>query len=96
VDFGYSIELVGEKKKISWAPKSVYAAAGRTYFVMPEMKEPNDRPSVFIITPRGRIMTSYEIVKDGLYAVDRLFDEAVLKLRGDEIYVRKMKDGGGL
>jgi type IV secretion system protein VirB9 len=94
VDFGYSIDPVGEKKKISWAPKSVYAAAGRTYFVMPEMKEPNDRPYVFIITPRGRIMTPYKIVKDGLYAVDRIFDEAVLKFRGDEIYVRKMKGGG--
>jgi type IV secretion system protein VirB9 len=94
VDFGYSVEPVGEKKKISWAPKSVYSAAGRTYFVMPEMKEPNDRPSVFIITPQGRIMTPYKIVKDGLYVVDRLFDEAVLKFRGDEIYVRRMKGGG--
>jgi type IV secretion system protein VirB9 len=90
LDFGYSIEPAGEKKKLPWTPRSVYAAAGRTYFVMPEMKEQEGRPSIFIITPRGRIITPYKIVKDGLYAVDRLFDEAVLTFGGDEIYVRKM------
>ena len=95
VDFGYSIKPAGGKKKIPWAPKSVYSAAGRTYFVMPEMKEPNDRPSIFIITPNGRIMTSYKIVKDGLFAVDRLFDEAVLNLGGDEIYIRKIMEPRG-
>lgn len=94
VDFGYSVKPADEKKKMPWAPRSVYSAAGRTYFVMPEMKEPNAVLSVFVITPGGRIMTPYEIVKDGLYAVDRLFDEAVLKYRDDEIYVRKIKNGG--
>jgi type IV secretion system protein VirB9 len=93
VNFRYAIKPLGSKKKIPWAPTSVYDAEERTYFVMPDTKETRDGLlSLFIVTNGKKIPAPYKIVKDGLYSVDRLFDEAVIKFAGDEVSVERIKE----
>jgi type IV secretion system protein VirB9 len=95
LNFGYSIKPVsGGKKKISWTPKSVYDSDGRTYFVMPDKAEKDTgKLSLFVVRGDERLLTPVKTVKNDLLMIDAVFDEALLKLGGDEVSIVRLRQG---
>lgn len=77
LNFGYTIK--GEKK-LSYYPLRIFDDGSKTYIQMKPELASREAPALSVIGEDGKgIMTNYR-VKDGTYIVDRMFDEAVLKL----------------
>jgi type IV secretion system protein VirB9 len=95
LNFSYSIKpLGGGHKKITWTPKSVYDSDGRTFFVMPgDAKKAMGQPSLFVIRNGERIPTPLKASKNGLLMTETVFDEASLKLGGDEVSIIRLRQG---
>ena len=66
----------------------MYDADGRTYIVLPPNSK--ERPSLYIVNNNERRIIMTTALKEDLYVVDRLFDEAVLKTGGAEVSIRRI------
>jgi type IV secretion system protein VirB9 len=92
LDFGYSIMETSAdgEKKAAWKPTSVYEAGGKTYFVMPQIKEgPPARPSLKVMRNGVWVNVPYKILENGLFIMEGTFDEAMMKLGGREITITR-------
>jgi hypothetical protein len=95
LNFGYSVKPAADgKKKIPWTPKAVYDADGRTYFVMPDnAKKVMGQLSLFVMRGDKRQLTPVKAVKNDILMTETVFDEAFLKLGGDEVSIVRRRRG---
>jgi type IV secretion system protein VirB9 len=97
VNFRYSIKPVNASDKIAWAPTSVYDAGGATYIVLPKEKKKGKKTlpdpgshSLLVTRKNKRLPATYKVVRNDLYMVDTLFDEAFLTFGGKEVVIRRL------
>ena len=92
LNFRYTIKPIG-KKKLSWSPRSVYDADGKTYIVMPRRSgsRATSLPLLYIVDKDERILAIIRALKNDLYVTDRVFDEAIMKLNNDEVSIRRVR-----
>ena len=95
LNFRYDIKHLGKKRPL-WTPKSVYDIDGRTYIVLPHNSAGQGKgkltssPSLYIVDNNTRSLTKMTALKENLYVVDRLFDEAIIKADDTEITIRRI------
>jgi type IV secretion system protein VirB9 len=91
----YTIKVTRGPSTLSWRPKSVYDANGKTYIVMPGSMKLTEAP-VFFIKQGGREkLTNYRVLKN-VYVVDRLFDLGILTVGKDRIAIYRNSPVGGI
>jgi type IV secretion system protein VirB9 len=94
LNFRYEIKHIGKKKPL-WIPKSVYDADGRTFIVLPRGAVGQGEgkitlsPSLFIVDKGARFIAKISPVKEDVFVVDRLFDEAIIAANGIEVSIRR-------
>ena len=80
LNFNYRIE--GDDPP--WKPERVATDGTRTFIYMPPALRSSEAPAIFVVRARGGLFSEDDLVAvnyrltDGVYVVDRLFDEAVL------------------
>jgi P-type conjugative transfer protein TrbG len=91
LDFRYSIKVTSPGGgHAPWKPTSVYGADGRTFFVMPQGKDgARPVPSLRVANGGEWINVPYKIQENGIYVADRVFDEAVMRLGGQEVTITR-------
>ena len=89
LNFRYVIKHLG-KTRPPWTPRSVYDADGKTYIVMPR-RQTKGEPSLFIVSNGERVLANITVVKEGLHMVERVFDEAVMKMGNDEVSIKRVR-----
>ncbi|MDZ4059766.1 MAG: P-type conjugative transfer protein TrbG [Brevundimonas sp.] len=78
LDGRYRIEPQGRRPR--WTPTSVFNDGRRTFITFDAELQVDEAPALFVIAPDGEAqMVNYRQV-GGLYVVDRLFDQAELRL----------------
>ena len=83
MNYGYQVK---NDKDFSWAPTIVFDDGAKTFIKMPENVSQGNMPVLFIKEKGNRkklALVNYR-VKDGFYIVDRLFDEAELRVSEKE------------
>jgi P-type conjugative transfer protein TrbG len=76
-------------KKIEWFPVAVYDANGFTYIVMPRGLASLGAHSLDIERGGRMVRVAYDVERDDLYVLGRLFDFAVLSYAGDRVEIRR-------
>lgn len=76
LDWKYSI--TGDD--VEWKPVHVYNDGKKTYMQMPDSMATNEAPAFFVLDEDGNNMLVNYRVKNGVYIVDRLFNQGVLKV----------------
>jgi type IV secretory pathway VirB9-like protein len=92
LNFSYSITATSDNKKnsIVWKPMSVYDAGGKTYFVMPKTKDGAPaRPRLHVKRNGAWLNTPYKILENGLFVMEGVFDEAMMRLGGRGIIIKR-------
>lgn len=72
----------------SWKPVAVYDDGKKTYIEMPKSMLNSEAPVLFIKNDGLLMMVNYR-VKDNMYIVDRLFDEAEMKNGKERIIIKR-------
>ena len=62
-----------------WAPRAVFDDGARTFIVLPEAATATETPAVFVVAGGEAELVNYRQA-DGLIVIDRLFDEAELRV----------------
>jgi type IV secretion system protein TrbG len=78
LNFRYRIETTRGRKP-AWAPERVFDDGARTFIEFPIELPTTEAPPLFIIGAEGAELVNYR-VEGNRYIVDRLFDEAELRL----------------
>ena len=89
LNFRYVIKSLVKKKPL-WTPRSVYDADGKTYFVMPRRKI-KEQPSLYIMNKGERVLINVIVVKEDLYMVEHVFEEAIMKFGNEEVSIRRVR-----
>ncbi|WP_293723914.1 TrbG/VirB9 family P-type conjugative transfer protein [uncultured Cetobacterium sp.] len=77
-------------KKYNWSPQQVFDDGQKTYIVMKPEMSTGEAPALFIKDDQtGKVVLVRYRVKNNYYIVDRLFEQAVLKLGKREVVIKK-------
>ncbi|MDR2175233.1 MAG: TrbG/VirB9 family P-type conjugative transfer protein [Synergistaceae bacterium] len=91
----YTVKVTRGQSTLSWKPKSVYDANGKTYIVMPETMKLTEAPIFFIKQGTREKLTNYRVLKN-VYIIDRLFDLGILTVGKDRVAIYRKSPVGGL
>lgn len=79
-----------KKTKDKWNPSQVFDDGHKTFIVMNEQIETGEAPALFIKDEQsGKLAIVNYRMKNNYYIVDRLFEQAILKLGKKEIIIKK-------
>lgn len=77
-------------KKYNWSPQQVFDDGKKTYLIMNPKMSTGEAPALFIKDDQtGKVVLVRYRVKNNYYIVDRLFEQAVLKLGKREVVIKK-------
>lgn len=75
-------------KKYSFTPEQVFDDGVKTYFKMPDTMTQKEAPVLFIKDEKRFMLVNYR-VKDKYYIIDRLFQEAELRLGKKKVKIKR-------
>jgi type IV secretion system protein VirB9 len=87
LNFGYSLK--GDK--VRWRPQSVFDDGARVFIAFGPDIEQDELPPLFVIGPEGLPELASYRVQGGTLIVDRLFDEAELRLGSKRVRIVRPK-----
>ena len=88
LDFRYRIEPI-KSRPPRWQPLRVFDDGARTYIAFPADLGTSEAPPLFVVGPKGRAELVNYRMRGSYYVVDRLIDQAELRLgEGHQTIVR--------
>lgn len=91
LNFAYRIKKPAFRK-YKWVPEQIFDDGQKTYFKMPESMQSSTAPILFVKEGRELVLVNYRL-KNGIYIIDRLFEEAVLKNGKQKITIKRKEKG---
>jgi type IV secretion system protein VirB9 len=95
LNLGYRIEPRG--RRAPWTPTAVFDDGRRTFIAFPPELQVVEAPALFVIGPDGEPQFANYRQADSLFIVDRVFDQAELRLgdrRPQVVRIRRLAGGG--